>query len=148
MKSVKEIEEYLHQHIPLTSAMQIGVELVQPEKVQLTAPFEPNINHRNTIFGGSASTLAITSGWSLVHFRLQNEGFNCRVVIQKNSMTYDKPILGDFRALCELTDDKSWKKFTTILAAKGKARIKLESNLLYDDEVVGSFKGDFVAIAL
>ncbi len=148
MKSVIEIEEYLHKHIPLTHAMQIGVELVLPEKVQLSAPFEPNINHRNTIFGGSASTLAITSGWSLVHFRLQNEGFNCRVVIQKNSMTYDRPIFGDFQAICELNDEKIWKRFTKILAAKGKARIKLESTLVYKNETVGSLAGEFVAIAL
>jgi thioesterase domain-containing protein len=54
-----ELERYLHQHIPLSEAMQVSVVEVHPEHVVLSAPLAPNINHRETVFGGSASAVAI-----------------------------------------------------------------------------------------
>jgi len=41
-----ELERYLHEHIPLSRAMQVSVVSVQPESVVLSAPLAPNINHR------------------------------------------------------------------------------------------------------
>lgn len=59
-----KLQQYLHDHIPLSKAMQITVERISPESVTLSAPLAPNINHRDTLFGGSASTAAILAAWS------------------------------------------------------------------------------------
>ena len=148
MKNIEYIQDYLHEHIPLSKAM--GVEVLEAtlDRVTLSAPLEPNINHRETIFGGSASALSILSAWCLVHFRLQNENLNCRVVIQKNTMSYDKPILGTFEAICSLENRELWEKFIKILKRKGKARIVLNSTLEYSKTIVGVFEGSFVAISI
>jgi thioesterase domain-containing protein len=58
-----ELERYLHEHIPLSHAMRVGVVTVDAGTVVLRAPLEPNINHRETVFGGSASALAILAAW-------------------------------------------------------------------------------------
>ena len=55
----KSLENYLHEHIPLSKAMGVTVRSVSGEAVTLAAPLAPNINHRETVFGGSASALAI-----------------------------------------------------------------------------------------
>ena len=49
------LEQYLHAHIPLSAAMGVSVVQVADEAITLSAPLEPNINHRDTVFGGSAS---------------------------------------------------------------------------------------------
>jgi thioesterase domain-containing protein len=66
-----ELAQYLHEHIPLSRAM--GVEVVEAtwDGVSLRAPLAPNINHRETVFGGSASAVAILAAWALLYVRLQ-----------------------------------------------------------------------------
>ena len=148
MNSIEYIQTYLYEHIPLSQSMGVEVLEVTANQVRLTAPLAPNINHRETIFGGSASALAILSAWCLVHFRLQDQGLDCRVVIQKNTMSFDMPILGAFEAVCRLNSDEQWERFITILNKRGRSRIVLNSSLEYAQQSVGRFEGSFVAITI
>ena len=69
-----ELESYLHEQIPLSQAMAVRVVSVSDDSVVLGADLAPNINHRETLFGGSASAIAILAAWSLVHSRLHSAG--------------------------------------------------------------------------
>ena len=142
------LQTYIHEHIPMTAAMQSQIDVLEQDRVVISAPLAPNINHRETVFGGSASTLAILSAWTLVHSRLKHDGIQARVVIQKNSMSYDKPITERFEAICELPEAKDWQRFMTMLQRKGRGRIHLAAKLQCHNEIVGQFTGDFVAIKL
>ena len=113
--------------------------------VILRAPLAPNINHRATVFGGSASAVAILSAWSLLHTRLVGEGIASRLVIQRNSMSYELPIDGRFTARAFLDQAADWPAFTRMLARKGKARTTASAVLEYGGQVVGRFSGEFVA---
>src|SRR4051812_8071949 len=86
--TASELEDYLHSHIPLSAAMQVAVDTVDVHGVVLRAPLAPNINHRDTVFGGSASAVAILAAWSLLHTRMRQEGIAARLVIQANTMDY------------------------------------------------------------
>lgn len=143
-----ELQQYLHDHIPLTKAM--GVEVVEAtaQGVRLAAPLAPNINHRETVFGGSASALAILAAWALLTLRLREEGINGRVVIQRNSMQYLRPIAGHFSATAVVPDVATWQRFTNTLRRRGRARITLTAALNYQGEKAGEFEGDFVAVAV
>lgn len=141
-----ELQAYLHEHIPLSSAMQVQVEAATPERVILRAPLRPNINHRDTVFGGSASALAILSAWSLLHIKLIAGGHKTRLVIQRNAMHYDHAIPGDFTARTEAPAPDRWRAFTHMLARKGRARISVSSTLFHADRAVGRFEGEFVAL--
>jgi thioesterase domain-containing protein len=141
-----ELEQYLHAHIPLSKAMAVSVVSVEQSTVVLRAPLAPNINHRETVFGGSASALAILAAWSLLHTRLHAEGIASRLVIQRNTMEYEQPIHGEFTAQSTLEQPASWQQFTRTLARKGKSRIAVVSVLRHDGQVVGRFTGEFVAL--
>ena len=141
-----EIQTYLHEHIPLSAAMQVRVEEATPERVVLGAPLGPNINHRDTVFGGSASALAILSAWSLLHVKLTAGGYKTRLVIQRNSMSYEQAILGDFAARASSPAAAQWQAFTRMLERKGRARISVASTLLCEGQEVGHFEGEFVAL--
>jgi thioesterase domain-containing protein len=142
----QQLQSYLYQHIPITQAMGVEVRECTDNKVVLFAPLAPNINHRDTVFGGSASTLAILSAWALLHVRLINEPVAYRLVIQQNTMQYEKPIGGDFYAVCEYDAPSQWERFKTMLARRGRARITVPAVLLYQDQSVASFEGRFVAV--
>jgi thioesterase domain-containing protein len=141
-----EIQNYLHEHIPLSAAMQVQVEVATPEHVVLGAPLQPNINHRDTVFGGSSSALAILSAWSLLHVKLSEGGYKTRLVIQRNTMSYEQAILGYFTAHAASPSVEQWKAFTRMLERKGRARISVFSTLLYEGQEVGRFEGEFVAL--
>jgi thioesterase domain-containing protein len=141
-----DVERYLHRHIPLTVAMGVRVAAVSLERAELRAPLAPNINHRATVFGGSAAALAILASWTVLHVRCVAAGIDARLVIQRHEMTYEEPISADFAAICELRDGPAWERFLATLERRGRARIELIAQLIQASRVAASSRGDFVAV--
>jgi thioesterase domain-containing protein len=139
------LQEYLYAHIPLSKAMAVEVKSATPQGVLLSAPLAPNINHRATVFGGSASTLAILSAWALLHVSMLDADIKARLVIQKNTMSYDLPMLGEFSAEAAAPAPEKWQRFLATLLKHKRARISISSILNCDEKKVGEFEGDFVA---
>ena len=117
------------------------------EEVVLRAPLKPNINHRETVFGGSASALAILAAWSLLHTRLLSAGITNRLVIQRNIMEYEAPMAGEFAARASIEQSGRWQQFLQTLSRKGRGRITVSAVVEYEGEVAGRFTGEFVALA-
>lgn len=140
------IKNYLYEHIPLSRAMQVEIREANPSRVVLCAPLAPNINHRETVFGGSASALAILSAWTLLYVRLQAAEIQARVVIQRNSMQYLQAIPDAFEAVASIPDDEIWQRFLHVLHRKRRARIHIVSELFCAGSKVGEMEGDFVAL--
>lgn len=140
------MEAYLHDHIPLTRAMGVAVEAAGAEGVVLSAPLEPNLNHRDTVFGGSASALAILSGWTLVHLRLRDEGLHPRIVIQRNEMEYLRPIEDRFTATCTAPAPEAWDRLLRTLKGRGMGRVEVRATLECGEVEVGRFSGQYVAL--
>lgn len=148
VRSAAEIEAYLHRHIPISSGMGVRVLACGREGVTLAAPLAPNLNHRATVFGGSASAVAILSAWTWLHFALREADLRCRLVIQRNTMDYVAPIDGDFTAQCDGLGAVAFEKFVQTLRRHGKARTELGAQLRLNDKLVGKFSGDYVAVIL
>lgn len=139
-----ELERYLHEQIPLSRAMAVAVIECGIERVVLSAPLAPNINHRDSVFGGSANAVATLAAWSSLHIRLNASGMSCRVVIQHNTMHYDAPIMDTFTACAAVTPDR-WQRFMRTLERRRRARITVAATLECADRVVGRMEGAFVA---
>jgi thioesterase domain-containing protein len=140
------LQQYLYDHIPLSKAMQVEVRSVTVNEVVVAAPLAPNINHRETVFGGSASAVAILAAWSLLHTRLKSAGLDSRLVIMSNTMDYDFPIAGTFTARAFIEEPDLWQQFVRMLTRKGKARIAVRSILECDGVQAGRLQGEFVAL--
>jgi thioesterase domain-containing protein len=143
----REFERYLHSVIPLSQAMQVAVLELGPEHVLLRAPLAPNLNHRGTVFGGSASTLATLAAWGLLYCRLEACEPPASVVLQSSSMSYLRPIAGAFSARAELSPDAPWSLFLRTLERRGKARISVTAELQDGADLAGRFVGEFVALS-
>ena len=146
MMKVEFLEKYLHEHIPLSKAMGVGVLEATLDGVKLFAPLSPNINHRDTVFGGSASSVAILSAWSLLYLRLKNDNISSRIVIQRSTMNFECPITDKFTASSVAPDPEAWSRFVTMLGRKNRARIKVNSTLHCNNKKVGELEGEFVAL--
>lgn len=144
--SPQELQHYLHEHIPISEAMGVSVNTASPDSVCVEAPLEPNINHRSTVFGGSASAVATLAAWSLLHLRVRDAGLDAQLVIQRNAMDYERPIHGTFTAEARLADPERWDRFRKTLERRGRARISVESVLTFAGESAGHLTGEFVAL--
>jgi thioesterase domain-containing protein len=142
----RNLEAYLHTQIPLARGMEVRVRATDASSVILEAPLAPNINHHETAFGGSVSALAILSGWSLVHVLLQASAIAANVVIQRNSVDYERPISGPFTARSRLASPQLWTPFLTMLDRRGRARIAVMATIECNAQIAGSFTGEFVAL--
>ena len=140
-----ELQSYLHQHIPLSHAMKVAVVEASLQHVVLSAPLAPNINHRETVFGGSASAVAILAAWSMLHLRLAAEGLGSRLVIQRNTMDYLAPMDGPFTAVAQAPAVADWQAFTRMLQRKGVGRIVQGASLRYRGHTAAQLAGEFVA---
>ena len=141
------LEAYLHAQIPVSRAMGMRVTRADRANVVLRAPLAPNINHRQTFFGGSAASLATLAAWALAHERIRDEsGLDVHVVIQRSSMEYLEPAATEVLAECVAPPDEQWDRLLHSVRRWGKGRIRLTVQLHADGATVGSFEGDFVAL--
>jgi thioesterase domain-containing protein len=141
-----DVEAYLHRNIPLSAAMGVRVLDGGPDHVVLEAPLHPNVNHHDTAFGGSVTTLAILAGWAHVHLRLEALGFKGHTVIQQSSIDFVAPASASFRATCEGATEAGWNRLSRMLARYGKGRIRVEASVESDGHPVAYFKGAYVAL--
>ncbi|MBC7971843.1 MAG: YiiD C-terminal domain-containing protein [Verrucomicrobia bacterium] len=139
------ITQYAHEHIPITKHMGISVLAVDDVQISLLAPYAPNINHRETIFGGSISSLGILAGWALLWAKLQVEKTPNRLVIQSSSTNFLKPASEAVVAHCQC-DRAHWLTFYTTLQRHGKARITLNVETRCGETIVATHVGQYVAI--
>lgn len=141
------MEEYLHQHIPLSLAMGARVLLAGPDGVVLAAPLEPNLNHRSTAFGGSVAAQGILAGWTLVHLRLHDQNVPARTVVQKSEVVYLEPIHGAFEARTEAVDPTAWQRFLRTLDRWGRGRFRVAVQIWSEGVMAARLSADYVALS-
>lgn len=142
----EEISQYMHEHIPVTKTMSISIEELTETSICLSAPIGPNINHRASVFGGSISTLGITSGWALLYSALKRSSVPNTLVIQESHTKFLLPIKGEFRAICDELTKEKYEELLEKYHRKGKARVKLASQILFGRELAAIHHGSYVII--
>ena len=147
-RSLSEIEKYLHEQIPVTSFMGFRLVSLTPDGIRFRAPLGPNINHRDSAFGGSIATLGILAGWAYIHLELIEINLNCRLVIKKSALDFLEPILGDFEAYCKAPEPAEWEKFRKNLIQYRMARLGMTSEIYYQERLAGKHEGIYVASLL
>jgi thioesterase domain-containing protein len=122
------LEKVLLEEIPLTKAMALKVVEASASKVVLSAPIEPNHNHKQTAFGGSLYSLAVLAGWSLLWIRLKQAGLEGHVVIANTDVQYLKPVVDDFQATA-IADEMAMALAVQVYRNRGRARVMVTSQI-------------------
>lgn len=140
-----EITAYLHAHIPITRSLGASAAAWDGTSLALAAPLAPNLNHRDTAFGGSMSALAILAGWGLVHLALRDRGVETRLVIQRSTMEYLAPVESGFTATAALPGREPWERFLATLARHGRGRVTVSAAITSGSVLGGRYEGTYAA---
>lgn len=141
---LRRLQETLYRDIPLSRSMQVEVSGLDMTGLRLRAPLAPNINHKDSAFGGSLTTLCTLAGWALLHVLLHERWPTATVVIQHAETQYRHPVITDFEACCSLPDAASFALLWRTLERHGRARIRLEATVAGADGPAVQFAGEFV----
>jgi thioesterase domain-containing protein len=144
--SPEHLQASLHERIPLTRALGVVVRQAGPGAVVVEAPLEPNVNHSGTVFGGSASAVAVLAAWALVQVRLEEAGQPGRIVIRRSGMDFERPITGAFVARAQAPDEQDWSRLLLTLRRGRMGRIAVRSVLTCAGDRVGELEGEFAVI--
>ena len=144
MDLARQIQELLHSKIPITRAMGVRVEGYDGRRLILLAPLEANVNHLGTAFGGSLNALAVLSGYALLWLELQDA--ECHIVIRESTISYERPVRGELRAICDRPGAEALAEFKEHFRQKGKARIALAASIEDEGVTAVRFRGTFVAM--
>lgn len=142
----KQFEELLHQQIPITKEMALSIEEYNPRKVRIGVKVSPNLNFKSAAFGGSINSAMTVCGWALVLSNMLKLDPDVKVVLQKSSIEYIKPIKADFTAQCELINNEKRERFFKTYEKVGKARLELHVLIKDNQEVLARFRGLYVAV--
>jgi thioesterase domain-containing protein len=144
MSLAVQIQELLHSKIPITRALGVRVEDYDGERLILSAPLDVNVNHLGTAFGGSLNALAVLCGYGLLWLELKDA--ECHIVIRESSISYERPVRGELRAICVRPEPEALAQFKQAFHQKGKARITLSVTIEDEGATAVRFRGTFVAL--
>ncbi|MBX3702106.1 MAG: YiiD C-terminal domain-containing protein [Dokdonella sp.] len=142
-----DLERDLLATIPLARAMALRVVAHEGDWLELAAPLAPNINDKGCAFGGSLASLMTLAGWGVLHLAAAAHGLNCDIYVQDSTIRYLAPVWGELRCRAQPAAGESCADMLSALAARGKARLRMECAVaLPDGGVAATLSARFVAL--
>jgi len=145
---LEELQAVLAHEIPASKALGIRPLRYDGTQLALAAPLAPNLNHKQTAFGGSLYCAAVLAGWGLLHLflrrRLERGHPHAHIVIQQADIDYRHPVNTDFEAVCRWPAHVDGERLLRMLARHGRARAELDVYIGPDSEPAVIFRGRYV----
>ncbi len=142
---LNKLQNKLYNEIPLTKLMEIKIQDYNESELITTAPLSININDKGTAFGGSLSTITIISAWSLCWLISKELGFNSNnIVIIKNETNFRKPVTKDIVCHTKKPSNEEIEILKNKLLTKKSASIRIESQIIENNEICVDFLGYYV----
>ncbi|MCD6061090.1 MAG: hypothetical protein K0S16_1401 [Moraxellaceae bacterium] len=133
----------IRDEIPLTRAMELGVDYFNGHELALRVPLGPNINDKHTAFAGSITSLGCITGWCLLTLWAEREVGACQVAIYDAHFAFKKPLRGDFTATAMLPAEEHCKTLKYAVTRRGKGKITLKIVLADADGVAVVLNGTY-----
>tara|TARA_R110000823_G_scaffold18342_29_gene57465 strand:+ start:438 stop:926 length:489 start_codon:yes stop_codon:yes gene_type:complete len=132
------------QQIPLLAAMQVDFIHYSGDALSLGMPLAPNINDKQTGFGGSIAALATACGWALISLALKEESLNVDVMVIKSEMHYLAPVTGDCQARGEMSPVERMHMLQQ-MTTKGRVKKELVLEVYLGEARVATCKAKYLA---
>ncbi len=87
-----ELQTRWEQQIPISDKMGIKINQYTGYQFECCAQLNPNLNPHNTMFAGSAFTLATLTGWGMTWLLLKERGLQGDIVLADSRIRYSKPV--------------------------------------------------------
>ncbi len=145
---IKAFEAFLYAQIPLVKAMQLKLKRVSESTLEATAPIQPNINDKQTVFGGSSAALMTICGWTLIKANLEQLGVDNDVVIYQAKNKWLKAQQDDLIIKASIDTNTDWQALCHQLKHKNRSQ-KLTINcevLNQQNQVCSKMLGQYVIL--
>lgn len=144
------LTDYLHDHIPISRAMGVEVLHWNGGGLSIASPLGPNINHRNSAFGGSISSLLLFTAWSQVWAMVGSWGVSGTIVVKESTTRFLKPVTEAYMATISAPTAQEQEKLLAMYERFGRCRIHLGPQLFHRSgvtEVLAEMDGEFVVLS-
>jgi len=139
------LEEKLHREIPIARQMGFTVTRVGTDGADCLLPLRPNTNHLGTQFGGSLYAAGALSCYTALLGLLARLGQETKnIVITDGQIRYLSPGTGDVVLQARLPTSEL-SLFETQLRKKGRARLKIHTQILVGSRLVAEVHGEYLA---
>ena len=129
--------------IPLLRHMQPRFSVFDAVSLTLEAPLAPNINDKQTAFGGSLAALATTCGWALASLIVREAELDCEVMIADSQLSYKAPVNSDFSIVARITPHNK-KTLLQTLHKRARSAVTLEVTIVQNKDIKAVFTGTYV----
>ncbi|MGR6874751.1 thioesterase domain-containing protein [Pseudomonas sp. HK3] len=142
-----QLSQFFETHLPITQFMKMDVESYDGETLILRAPLAPNINDKQTAFGGSLYNAAVMACWGMAHLKTLEAGIQCNQVVTKGCIEYKAPVQGDIRAICKAPSQATLEQFIDHFKHKGRSRITLNAVIECSGKTAVEFEGTYAILS-
>jgi len=125
--ALADFNDFLYLNIPTIRFM--GLKLISCSKHTLiaSAPAKPNLNDKQTIFGGSSSALMTVCAWSLIKYNLEQRGVYNDVVIAEAKTRWLKAQTNDLHITAH--SEINWTNIITDLHDKQQPKLSVQTQV-------------------
>jgi len=140
------LRKYVEDHIPIVKANGLVITSVDGLEVTAEGVYKQHLNHRNSVFGGSISSILILVSWAKVRVLTDTFDPGAIIVVQTANLEFKKPVLKNFSGITESNSPKEIEKFKRTYARYGKARLQVKAFLKADgtEDRLADFTGEYV----
>ncbi|MEY8248667.1 MAG: thioesterase domain-containing protein [Bermanella sp.] len=138
-----QLTQFFRSHLPITQFMEMDVESYDGQTLILRAPLAPNINDKQTAFGGSLYNASVMACWGMLYLKTLEANIVCNQVVAKGTIEYKAPVRGEIRAVCQVPAPEALEKMLQDFANKGRARLTLQSSIECSGQQAVSFEGNY-----
>ena len=142
-----KLQEFFENHLPITDFMGLAVHEYDGKQLSLKAPLAPNINDKQTAFGGSLYNACVMACWGMAYLKSIEAGLEGSQVVAGGSIKYRAPVDGDFTAVCHAPDEETLNHFINGFKHHGKGKISLKSTIECNGKVAVEFEGYYAILA-
>jgi len=141
-----QLSQFFKAHLPITQFMEMDVESYDGQTLILHAPLPPNINDKQTAFGGSLYNASVMACWGMLYLKTLEAGIKCNQVVTKGTIEYKAPVQGDIRAIRQAPGPGELEKLLTTFKLKGRARLTLTSSIECSGKKAVAFEGSYAIL--
>ncbi|HGH6010130.1 TPA: YiiD C-terminal domain-containing protein [Vibrio cholerae] len=88
-----ELQDRWGKHIPISDKIGIKIQQYTGYQFQCCAQLNPNLNPHNTLFAGSAFTLATLTGWGMAWLLMRERDLQGDIVLVDSHIRYRHPVV-------------------------------------------------------
>jgi thioesterase domain-containing protein len=141
-----KLQTFFETHLPITDYMGLAVDKYDGSTLSLKAPLAPNINDKQTAFGGSLYNACVMTCWGFAYLKSIEANIQGNQVVAAGSIKYKAPVDSDYVAVCESPSQEVLDHFIDGFKRHGKGLITLKSTITCNGKIAVEFEGTYAVL--